>query len=125
MNLLRALIVDPDDAVRCSLSGLLDDHGFESVEAADGIAALQFGSSDAIDLIVFDFRRPERDGLPFLDIIKRGAFGWMPPPLIYCSIPLREEAWKRKLAEEGIPLLIRPFTSHAFELALGAAFPAD
>ena len=30
-----------------------------------------------------------------------------------------------KLADEGIPLLVRPFTPHAFELALAAAFAAD
>lgn len=125
MNVLRALIIDPDDAVRRRLTDLLDDHGFDSVEATDGIAALQFESSGGIDLIVFDFRHPGVEGPPFLDIIRCGAFGPMPPPLIFCSPRLQEEAWIRKLADEGIPLLIRPFTSRAFELVLGAAFPVD
>ena len=125
MKFLRALIVDPDDAVRRRAAVLLDEHGFDSVEAADGIAALRFASANGIDLIISDFRLPRLEGLSFLDIIKRGAFGQAPPPLIFCSALLQSEGWMRKLADEGIPLLVRPFTPHAFELALAAAFAAD
>lgn len=117
MKLLRALIVDPEDQVRRRTAELLGDHGFDSIEAADGISALQFASPDGIDLIISDFGLPWLEGLPFLDIIKRGAFGWAPPPLIFCSAMLQGEVRIRKLAEDGIPLLVRPFTPHAFELA--------
>jgi DNA-binding response OmpR family regulator len=104
---------------------MLDEHGFDSIEAADEISALQFVSPDGIDLIISDFGPPRLEGQLFLDIIKRGAFGQAPPPLIFCSALLQSEGWMRKLADEGIPLLVRPFTPHAFELALAAAFAAD
>lgn len=122
---MRALIVSPDTVARQQVAHLLDECGFDSVEAADGISALHFASHDGIDLIVTDVRLSRIDGPQFLDIVTDGAFGASPPPVIMCATFLHEQAWVRKLVMPAVTLLSRPFTPQAFAAALDAAFPVE
>ena len=119
------LYVDDEPSVGLILDDTLSQAGHTAVGARGVPEALQVLERGGIDLIISEFRLPRLEGLSFLDIINRGAFGQAPPPLIFCSALLQSEGWMRKLADEGIPLLVRPFTPHAFELALAAAFAAD
>lgn len=125
MKVLRALIVDPDHTSRREMAGLLDECCFDSLEATDGVHALQFASEYAIDLIVTEIQIPKLDVLQLLHIIRCGAFGWIPPPVIVCSASLQDRSWLTSPALRGLTLLARPFTARSFAVALDAAFPAD
>lgn len=125
MKFMRALVIDPDSAALLEVSNRLDESGFDSVAACDGVDALRFVSDFAIDLIITEVRLPKLDGIELLNIIRRGAFRPKPPPTIVCSARLHESSWITHPALEGLTLLAKPFTPCAFATALDAAFPTE
>jgi CheY-like chemotaxis protein len=58
----RLLIVDDDESIRRLLRLTLPNEGFEIVEARDGSEALDRAFDDAPDLVVLDWRMPNRSG---------------------------------------------------------------
>ena len=56
-------MVDDDDAVREATAALLSLHGFQIVEAADGVSALaQVRARHDIDAVIADFAMPRMNG---------------------------------------------------------------
>ncbi len=122
MQLLRALIVDPDRCARREIAEFLGASSFDSVESVDTIGALRFAQDGAIDLIVADIDLRELDDLQLLRIIRCGGFGKTPPPVIVCSALLHEESWMTHPALKGVTGLAKPFTQSSFSAALKGAF---
>lgn len=56
------LIVDDIEDVREALALVLEDEGYNVVQAANGLQALQIMSSSQIDLLITDILMPEMDG---------------------------------------------------------------
>ena len=63
----RVMIVDDDADIRESLMEFLEDHGFETIGARDGLEALQtLGSTDRPPcVIILDLMMPNMDGRTF------------------------------------------------------------
>ncbi|MGA7122689.1 MAG: DUF4388 domain-containing protein [Polyangiaceae bacterium] len=69
----RVLVVDDSPTIRKVVSGVLQRHGFEALQAADGQAAIDTlteaaqssngGGSSKIDLVLVDFMMPKMNGL--------------------------------------------------------------
>jgi DNA-binding response OmpR family regulator len=59
----RILVVDDDPAIRDVLAQYLRSEGFDVVEAADGVAALERAQTDRPDLIILDLTLPRISGL--------------------------------------------------------------
>lgn len=87
------------------------------------MGALQFSSDSAIDLIVADIDLRDLDATHLLNIVKCGAFGQPPPPVIVCSAHVDGETWTMHPALKGATCLPKPFSEDEFEAALSAAFP--
>ena len=66
----RILVVDDEEKIRKSLSGLLRDNGYEVVTAGSGSECLQILSSQHIDLVILDIEMPEMSGIDVLKKIK-------------------------------------------------------
>jgi two-component system chemotaxis response regulator CheY len=63
----KILIVDDSAAIRQSISFILKQEGYETVEATDGLEALNMlGSIDALDLMITDVNMPNLDGIGFI-----------------------------------------------------------
>jgi DNA-binding response OmpR family regulator len=120
---MRALIMDSDQRMRRQMAQFLGSSSFDSVEATDGISALRFAHAHAIDLIIADIDLRDLDALQLLRIIRDGAFGSTPPPVIVCSATLNDEIWFLHPALEGLTQLAKPFTPIGFAAALNLAFP--
>lgn len=61
------LLVDDDSAIRETLSELLDDVGFRSVQAADAAQALVLlRQGETIDVLVTDLTMPGEDGIALI-----------------------------------------------------------
>jgi CheY-like chemotaxis protein len=59
-----AVVVDDNELLRLYAGGLLEDHGFEVVEADSAEAALKvMQSRDGVRLLFTDIQMPGRDGL--------------------------------------------------------------
>jgi two-component system chemotaxis response regulator CheY len=63
----KILIVDDSAAIRQSISFILRQEGYDTVEASDGLEALtMLGSIGALDLIITDVNMPNLDGIGFI-----------------------------------------------------------
>ena len=62
-----ALIVDDEPNMRRVLAALLKKHGFASVDAPDGEAALQILAEQEIDVVLSDLKMPRMNGLELLE----------------------------------------------------------
>ncbi len=62
---LSVLLVDDDEAIRMTMHEILASHGYEVLDAADGIQALDLWQQheDNIDAIIMDIVMPHMDGL--------------------------------------------------------------
>ena len=60
---LRVLVADDDPQMRRLIRGVLQRDGFEVVEAADGLDALEAVEQGGVDLVILDVDMPRLDGL--------------------------------------------------------------
>jgi two-component system nitrogen regulation response regulator NtrX len=68
--LSRILVVDDEEGIRRSLSGILSDEGIDITVASDGEEALTtLRARNDIDLVLLDIAMPGRDGLQILEEI--------------------------------------------------------
>jgi two-component system, chemotaxis family, chemotaxis protein CheY len=72
---VRILMVDDCCATRLIFSALLKEMGFDVVEAADGVEALECLSLAEPDLIITDVNMPRMDGLTFIEQARRTPNG--------------------------------------------------
>ncbi|MBI3592993.1 MAG: response regulator, partial [Nitrospirae bacterium] len=64
------LIVDDEEGIRESLSGIFEDEGYDVLTAASGEDALTVIKEQLPDIILLDVWLPEMDGLETLSKIK-------------------------------------------------------
>ncbi len=67
----KILIVDDEVSILQSLSGILEDEGYEVILAASGEEGLERAKKDQPDLILLDIWMPGTDGITVLDEIKK------------------------------------------------------
>jgi DNA-binding NtrC family response regulator len=67
----RILVVDDEENARMALSKILTHDGYEVSSAGNGLEALNFLRSNAVELIITDLNMPEMNGLMFLRELKR------------------------------------------------------
>lgn len=63
---MKALVVDDDIGIRELLRICLEAWHFEVFESSDGKKAIEFLSSDSVDIIILDYNMPVMDGNIFL-----------------------------------------------------------
>ncbi|MGA9523448.1 MAG: response regulator [Myxococcaceae bacterium] len=66
----KLLLVDDDRFVRTTLKDILEEHGYELAEAANGREALERVQADAPDLVLLDLFMPEMSGIEALSRIR-------------------------------------------------------
>jgi two-component system, chemotaxis family, chemotaxis protein CheY len=69
----KILIVDDSESVRMIARLALREQGYEVVEAANGVEALQKLEGDRVHLVVSDVNMPQMDGIALLKQIKASA----------------------------------------------------
>ena len=65
------LIIDDNSYIRAILSNHLKTEGYETIEAADGISAMERVSEGGVDLILLDVMMPDLDGIEVLKRLKQ------------------------------------------------------
>jgi CheY-like chemotaxis protein len=121
------LLVEDDDLMRMLTRQLLEEHGYEILEAKDGQNALQISAS-----------HPGQIHILLTDVVVRGVDG---PELVarlngsrpdmetvYMSGYTGELIARDEIASQGIPLLEKPFTRSGLLAILSQALgnsPAD
>jgi len=80
-NPKRILIVDDEQDIRTYLSTLLEDQGYATVPAKDGVEAMQQVQAEIPDLITLDISMPEKSGVKFFRDLKSDE-RWKKIPVI-------------------------------------------
>lgn len=80
-NPKRILIVDDEPDIRTYLSTLLEDQGYATVPAKDGVEAMQQVQAEIPDLITLDISMPEKSGVKFFRDLKSDE-RWKKIPVI-------------------------------------------
>lgn len=69
---LKVLAVDDDNLLLFSMSAMLDDLGYDVVEARDGVEALEILKKDkSIDLVITDHAMPKMTGCELAEVLRR------------------------------------------------------
>jgi len=76
----RILVVDDEAGIRSTLSGILEDEGYQIASAGTAAeAALRLGS-ESFDAVLLDLWLPDRDGLELLSELREQSF--LPPVIV-------------------------------------------
>lgn len=67
----KILIADDERSVLLLTQRLLNANGYETAEAANGLAALELFQNQFFDLIITDLRMPRMDGMTFLHEVNK------------------------------------------------------
>jgi signal transduction histidine kinase len=72
-NKIQVLIADDEDPLRTTVASWLDDEGFYTEQAADGIEAIKKVQSRDFDIALLDIKMPGANGLEVLRYIKKNS----------------------------------------------------
>lgn len=101
------LIVDDNADCRLILTTLLTHHGYDCVEAENGVAALALLQRHTIALIILDYEMPSMNGCEFLEELERTVD--QPPPAVMVTGNLRATVWKRAMDAGAKAILSKPY----------------
>jgi CheY-like chemotaxis protein len=88
------LVVDDEASIRRFLRHLLEQEGYDVLEAATGSEAIMRCQRDHPDLILLDLRLPDMTGFEILSELKRSAETQEIPVIILSIIQDREEGFR-------------------------------
>ena len=103
---LKILVVDDEPAIRRFLRTSLAAQGYEIVEAADGLTALETSQKSAFDILVLDLGLPHLDGF---DLIKKLREHGSSVPIIVLSSRTDEAGKVRALDLGADDYVTKPF----------------
>jgi two-component system chemotaxis response regulator CheY len=106
----KILVVDDSAAIRQSVTFVLQQEGFETIEAGDGEEGLAKIKTNPVDMVVSDVNMPNMDGITMISKIREiGNFKFIP------IIILTTESQNTKMAEGkaagATGWIVKPFTS--------------
>ncbi len=103
---LRILVVDDEPAIRRFLLNSLTGHGYEVLEAATGMAALDMAALHKPDLIILDLGLPDMEGAE----VTRRLREWTQLPIIILSVREHETDKIIALDAGADDYLTKPFS---------------
>ncbi|MGL4553357.1 MAG: response regulator [Gemmataceae bacterium] len=107
---MRALVIDDSRSVRLIVGGYLRDAGFDTLEAADGRAALeQLRLNPDVRLIMVDWNMPVMDGIEFIRAV-RAEPGCRGVKVLMATSETESAQVARALAAGADEYLMKPFT---------------
>jgi len=66
----RMLVVDDQSTMRQMIGEAVSDQGYDCLEAADGVEALEILDKETMDLVITDIAMPRLDGIALMQAIK-------------------------------------------------------
>jgi two-component system chemotaxis response regulator CheY len=107
---MLALVIDDSRSVRLIIRGFLHEAGLETVEAADGQAALeQLRCNPDVRLILVDWNMPVLDGLAFIQAV-RAQPAYRGVKIVMATSETEAAQVARALAAGADEYLMKPFT---------------
>ena len=115
---MKILIVEDEDMIREGTSDYLTDCGYETIQAADGLEALEQFSNHQVALILLDIQMPKLNGLEVLSEIRKSS---QVPVLM--STAFQDEEYKMSaFAALADGYLEKPFSLSLLKVRVDAIF---
>jgi two-component system KDP operon response regulator KdpE len=103
----RALIIDDEPQIRRLVRMLLDSHGYEVHEAAEGFAGLQEAALHRPDVVLLDLGLPGMSGIDVLLRLRE----WSDVPVLVLSVRDQEDTKVKALESGADDYVTKPFGS--------------
>lgn len=107
------LIVDDFKNTRFIIKHVLENAGYNVMEAMDGSVALNFFQGDKIDLLITDYFMPKMNGLELVKKIKKSN-DYQNIPVIVLSNEINEELQNEALSIGVYSWITKPFNTKMF-----------
>lgn len=105
-------VIEDDDAIRETVRALLEDEGYQVIEAADGLSGYHLLCNAAAPLVaVVDHKLPRMDGCDLLELVAQDEELRARHAFIFVTASPRRAAEDcgESLEELGAPLVAKPF----------------
>ncbi len=104
---ITVLIVDDDQTNRLILRALVNDFGYQSLEAENGRQAVDLAAGNDIDIVLLDIMMPVMDGYEAARRIKSSAKSFI--PIIFLTALTDENALADCISAGGDDFLTKPY----------------
>lgn len=115
---MKILIVEDEDMIREGISDYLTDCGYETIQAADGLEALEQFSNHQVALILLDIQMPKLNGLGVLSEIRKSS----QVPVLMLTAFQDEEYKMSAFAALADGYLEKPFSLSLLKVRVDAIF---
>ncbi len=103
----KILVVDDSSTVRKLIINILKGADYETVEAVDGVDALEKLAQEDIDLIIADLNMPRMNGLELIRTIRKDPI-YSDIPIVMLTTEGSEEDKKRGFEAGANVYLVKP-----------------
>lgn len=104
------LIVDDSNAIRQSISFLLEQSGYQVTQAEDGAAAVKKLEAQKFDLVISDVNMPQMDGIELTKYIRKSSSHQFVPVLVLTTESQSDKMQEGKAAG-ATGWIVKPFKS--------------
>ena len=108
------LVVDDSRVIRKVARRILEDLGFETAEASDGMEAMAWCRTAMPEAILLDWNMPVMDGLTFLRELRKEPNG-AEPVVIFCTVESDLEHIAQALEAGADEYIMKPFDGDILE----------
>ena len=115
---MKILIVEDEDMIREGISDYLTDCGYEAIQAADGLEALEQFSNHQVALVLLDIQMPKLNGLEVLSEIRKSS----QVPVLMLTAFQDEEYKMSAFAALADGYLEKPFSLSLLKVRVDAIF---
>lgn len=104
----RVLIAEDETLIRMDLREMLEEEGYEVLEAADGEAAIRLARESQPDLVILDIKMPRVDGLTAAQRISEERIA----PVLILTAYSQRDLVERASEAGAMGYLVKPFQKH-------------
>ena len=115
---MKILIVEDEDMIREGVSDYLTDCGYETIQAADGLEALEQFANHQVSLVLLDIQMPKLNGLEVLSEIRKSS----QVPVLMLTAFQDEEYKMSAFAALADGYLEKPFSLSLLKVRVDAIF---
>ena len=108
------LVVDDSRVIRKVAGRIVEELGFEVLEAADGAEALALCRAALPDAVLLDWNMPAMNGLDFLRALRREP-GGDEPVVVFCTVENEPERIAEALDAGADEYIMKPFDGDIIE----------
>ena len=120
----RILVVDDSSTVRKLIINILSKENYETVEAVDGVDALEKLSQNDVDLVIADLNMPRMNGLELIKTIRQDPL-YADIPIVMLTTEGSAEDKKRGFEAGANVYLVKPAPPSMILYKIGSLLRGD